>query len=74
MFIFENKEYISILSKIKISSNLDITEKRKPQDGKITFRYEEKDYDLRVSIIPIVYGEKVVIRVLYGNVFALFHR
>ena len=69
MFIFENKEYISILSKIKISSNLDITEKRKPQDGKITFRYEEKDYDLRVSIIPIVYGEKVVIRVLYGNVF-----
>ncbi|WP_347708648.1 GspE/PulE family protein [Clostridium sp. D53t1_180928_C8] len=69
MFIFENKEYISILSKIKISSNLDITEKRKPQDGKITFRYEDKDYDLRVSIIPIVYGEKIVIRVLYGNVF-----
>ena len=69
MFIFENKEYISILSKMKISSNLDITEKRKPQDGKITFRYGEKDYDLRVSIIPIVHGEKAVIRILYGNVF-----
>ena len=69
MFIFDNKEYLAILSKIKISSNLDITEKRKPQDGKLTFRYDEKDYDLRISIIPIVYGEKVVIRVLYGNVF-----
>lgn len=69
MFIFENKEYIAILSKMKISSNLDITEKRKPQDGKITFRYSEKDYDLRISIIPIVYGEKAVIRILYGNVF-----
>ncbi|MBS4956633.1 MAG: type II/IV secretion system protein [Clostridium sp.] len=69
MFIFDNKEYIAILSKIKISSNLDITEKRKPQDGKLTFRYNEKDYDLRVSIIPIVYGEKIVIRILYGNVF-----
>ena len=69
MFIFDNKEYIAILSKIKISSNLDITEKRKPQDGKLTFRYDEKDNDLRVSIIPIVHGEKIVIRVLYGNVF-----
>ena len=69
MFIFDNKEYLAILSKIKISSNLDITEKRKPQDGKLTFRYDEKDYDLRISIIPIVYGEKVVIRILYGNVF-----
>lgn len=69
MFIFDNKEYIAILSKIKISSNLDITEKRKPQDGKLIFRYNEKDYDLRVSIIPIVYGEKIVIRILYGNVF-----
>ena len=69
MFIFDNKEYIAILSKLKISSNLDITEKRKPQDGKITFRYGEKDYDLRISIIPIVYGEKAVIRILYGNVF-----
>lgn len=69
MSIFDNKEYTSILSKMKISSNLDITEKRKPQDGKMTFRYGEKDYDLRISIIPIVYGEKAVIRILYGNVF-----
>ena len=69
MSIFDNKEYTSILSKMKISSNLDITEKRKPQDGKMTFRYGEKDYDLRISIIPIVYGEKAVIRILYGTVF-----
>lgn len=69
MFIFDSKEYLAILSKIKISSNLDITEKRKPQDGKLIFRYDEKDYDLRISIIPIVYGEKVVVRILYGNIF-----
>lgn len=69
MYIFDNKEYLSILSKIKINANLDITEKRKPQDGKITFKYNENSYDLRISIIPIVYGEKVVIRILYGNVF-----
>lgn len=69
MFIFENKEYAAILSKIKIKANLDITEKRKPQDGKISFLYDEDEYDLRISIIPIVYGEKLVIRILYGNVF-----
>ncbi len=69
MYVFDNKEYIPILSKIKINSNLDITEKRKPQDGKIIFNYGERDYDLRISVIPIVYGEKLVIRILYGNVF-----
>ncbi|MEN8075615.1 GspE/PulE family protein [Clostridioides difficile] len=69
VFIFNVKEYISILSKIKITANLDITERRKPQDGKLTFKFSGKNYDLRVSIIPIVYGEKIVIRVLYGNVF-----
>lgn len=69
LFIFNIKEYISILSKIKIAANLDITERRKPQDGKLTFKIKEKNYDLRVSIIPIVYGEKIVIRILYGNVF-----
>lgn len=69
VFIFNVKEYISILSKIKITANLDITERRKPQDGKLTFKFSGKSYDLRVSIIPIVYGEKIVIRVLYGNVF-----
>lgn len=69
MYVFDNKEYIPILSKIKINSNLDITEKRKPQDGKIIFNYGERDYDLRIYVIPIVYGEKLVIRILYGNVF-----
>ncbi len=43
MYVFDNKEYIPILSKIKINSNLDITEKRKPQDGKIIFNYGERD-------------------------------
>ena len=69
VFIFNIKEYISILSKIKINANLDITERRKPQDGKLTFKINGENYDLRVSIIPIVYGEKIVIRILYGNVF-----
>lgn len=66
--IFTKSEYLTIISKFKIMANLDITEKRRPQDGKITFIFEEAKYDLRISIIPTVFGEKIVIRVLYGNI------
>ena len=52
-----------------MNSNIDITEKRKPQDGKISFEYNKKSYDLRISTMPAVFGEKVVIRILYGNGF-----
>jgi len=54
----------AIISRIKIMSNLDITEKRLPQDGRIKVRVGETELDLRVSILPTPYGESVVIRIL----------
>ena len=54
----------SLVSRIKIISNLDISERRLPQDGRTTVRVNERDYDLRVSIIPNMHGEGVVIRIL----------
>ncbi len=53
----------SLVARYKIMSNLDIAEKRKPQDGRIRLRIEGKKIDLRVSTVPTVYGEKVVMRV-----------
>lgn len=66
----ENEEYIKILSKIKLMSGMDIAEKRKPQDGKTIIEYKNKKYDLRVSTIPVINGEKIVIRVLYSENFS----
>ncbi|MBE6054154.1 MAG: type II/IV secretion system protein [Clostridium sartagoforme] len=63
------KEYQKLLSKIKILGNMDITEKRKPQDGKAYIKISESNYDLRLSTIPIIYGEKLVVRILYGEIF-----
>ncbi|MDP8258576.1 MAG: ATPase, T2SS/T4P/T4SS family [Candidatus Aadella gelida] len=54
----------SVVSRIKILSNLDITKQRIPQDGHITLKKDGKDYDLRVSTLMTVAGEKVVLRVL----------
>ncbi len=56
--------HMAIVSRIKVMSNLDIAERRLPQDGRARIKFGGKDYDLRVSIIPTVFGEKVVIRVL----------
>ncbi len=53
-----------MVSRVKIMANLDIAERRKPQDGKIHLRHENKEYDLRVSTVPTVHGEKVVMRIL----------
>nr|WP_081603986.1 ATPase, T2SS/T4P/T4SS family [Clostridium saccharoperbutylacetonicum] len=66
----EHKEYAVLVSKIKVKANMDITEKRKPQDGKIVVTYNNLKYDLRISSIPVVYGEKIVIRILYCDNFA----
>lgn len=54
----------AIVSRIKIMSKLDIAEKRRPQDGRIKMRVGNNDIDMRVSILPTVFGEKVVIRLL----------
>ncbi len=53
-----------ITSRIKIMAGLDITEKRIPQDGRIKIRIQEREMDLRVSTLPTIYGEKIVIRLL----------
>ena len=52
------------ISRIKIMADLDIAEKRKPQDGKCTFKYDNRDIDIRVSVFPTQFGEKVVLRIL----------
>jgi len=54
----------SLVSRIKVVSNMDISIRRKPQDGKAQVKYEDKIYDLRVSTIPATYGESVTIRIL----------
>ncbi len=53
-----------IVSRIKLLSDMDIAERRKPQDGRINMRVDKKVIDFRVSVIPTVYGEKVVMRIL----------
>ena len=52
----------AIVARIKIIGGMDISEKRKPQDGRIAMTVDRRDYDVRVSILPTVNGEKVVMR------------
>ncbi|MCF6187512.1 MAG: type IV-A pilus assembly ATPase PilB [Desulfobulbaceae bacterium] len=54
----------AVISRIKIISKLDIAERRRPQDGRIRLRYGNREVDIRVSTVPTVYGEKVVMRIL----------
>ncbi|MBI4352849.1 MAG: type II/IV secretion system protein [Candidatus Omnitrophica bacterium] len=56
--------HAAIVSRIKIMSKLDIAESRKPQDGKIGLKVENRELDIRVSTFPTVYGENVVLRLL----------
>ncbi len=54
----------AILSRLKIMSNLDIAERRLPQDGRIKIRYSSREIDFRVSTLPTIFGEKAVLRIL----------
>ncbi|NQU25624.1 MAG: type II/IV secretion system protein [Candidatus Nealsonbacteria bacterium] len=63
--------YTPIISRLKVLAKLDIAEKRVPQDGAISLRSGEKRVDLRVSTVPTVYGEKVVMRVLDKSAISL---
>jgi type IV pilus assembly protein PilB len=54
----------ALISRFKIMSNLDITERRVPQNGRITVRLNQRNVDLRVASMPTVWGEKLVLRVL----------
>jgi len=55
---------LALASRLKIMSSLDIAERRLPQDGRMRVKVSGKDYDLRVSFLPTVHGEKCVLRVL----------
>ncbi len=54
----------AIVARLKIIGAMDISEKRKPQDGRLETKISDKEIDMRISILPTVYGEKVVIRLL----------
>ena len=56
--------HLPIVSRIKILSKMDIAEKRMPQDGSITAKLEDRSVDLRISTVPTIWGEKVVMRLL----------
>lgn len=58
------QDYPTMVNKIKIRANLDISEKRLPQDGRITVKSNGAEFDIRVSSLPTLYGEKLVLRIL----------
>jgi len=62
--VVEKKLQDAIIARLKIISKLDITQRRLPQDGRISLRLASRDVDVRVSMLPLVTGEKVVLRIL----------
>lgn len=66
-YSIEKQRYPSLINKIKIISNLDIAEKRLPQDGRIYFEHDGHKFDIRVSVLPTLHGEKVVLRLLNND-------
>ncbi len=58
------KIYNSAVSRVKVIGGMDIAEKRIPQDGRATVRFDDRIFDLRIATLPTVYGEKVVLRLL----------
>ena len=70
MFVAQIKRFQpAIVSRVKILSHLNIAEKRLPQDGRIKMNIAGKHYDLRVSVLPSVHGQSVVMRILdRGNI------
>ena len=66
-YLLKRDEYPALINKIKIYANLDIAEKRLPQDGRINFKQQEQQFDIRVSVLPTLFGEKVVLRLLNSD-------
>lgn len=62
--ILPRKVHGAVISRIKILAGMKIDEKRLPQDGRFNFRYGDEEVDLRVSSLPVVHGEKIVMRLL----------
>ena len=66
---YSTKLLPALSARIKIIGGMDITEKRKPQDGRITQVVNRQEYDIRVSVIPTIFGEKIVMRLAAQNSF-----
>ncbi len=63
-FVFDKDIYPPLVSRLKMLSNMDIAEHRKPQDGRFSVQVLGRDYDFRVSTLPVIHGESVVMRIL----------
>ncbi len=63
-FTFDKDIFNPLASRMKLLSNLDIAEKRKPQDGRFSATINKRDFDFRVSTLPTIYGESIVLRIL----------
>lgn len=63
-YVIDLLDYPALVNRIKLMANLKISEKRLPQDGRILFEKANKKFDVRVSILPTIYGEKIVLRLL----------
>ncbi len=63
-FIFDRDIFNPLSSRMKLLSNLDIAEKRKPQDGRFSATVSGKEFDFRVSTLPTIFGESIVLRIL----------
>ncbi len=63
-FLFDKDIFSPLSSRMKLLANLDIAEKRKPQDGRFTMSVNQKEYDFRVSTLPTLFGESIVLRIL----------
>jgi general secretion pathway protein E len=63
-FTFDRDIFYPLASRMKLLSNLDIAEKRKPQDGRFSTTVSKKDFDFRVSTLPTIFGESIVLRIL----------
>lgn len=61
---FDMSVFESLVSRIKLSASMNVSEKRRPQDGSFSIKIEKREYDLRVSSLPTIWGESVVIRIL----------
>jgi len=61
---FDNDIFNAIASRIKLEANMDVSEKRKPQDGAFSLEFDDNKFDFRVSTLPTVWGESIVIRIL----------
>ncbi|MBM3246881.1 MAG: type II/IV secretion system protein [Candidatus Omnitrophica bacterium] len=62
--LVKKRDEQAIIARLKILAKLDITQRRLPQDGRISLRLDSRDIDLRVSVLPLVTGEKMVLRIL----------